>query len=184
MDKKTRTVATVMSNKSGCNITNGIMRLIGNRESYHFSLESMVSVENSTTNLTSVVKMIFNLNDMFKRANEFNIADKLGNKLRIKFSKYPNLQISGEDNNSFISFMYENVEFVTSTKTAIKYQKEVGKIIRTLNSVAAYLEKLVLAKTERMRKAAEKKANKRMASKAAAESIPNAVEAEPEVVTG
>lgn len=182
-EKKSRTVATVMSNKSGCNITNGVMRLIGNRDSYHFSLESMVNVENATNNLVSVVKMVFNLNDMFKRADEFGIADKLGNKLRVKFNKYPNLQISGETNNSFISFMYENVEFVTSTKTAIKYQKEVGKIIRTLNSVGAYLEKLVLSKTERMRKAAEKKANKKAAAREAAEAIPNAVEAS-EVVTG
>ena len=180
-EKKARVVSTVFNNKSGCDITTGVMRLIGVKDDYHFALESIVSNEDNTNNVKSIIKMTFNLNDMFKRADEYGFNEKVGNKLRVKFGKYPNLQISGEANNSFMSFMWENVEFLTSAKVAIKYEKSIGKVTRTLSSIAAYLEKMVAKKMERQRKSAEKKAAKAAAAKQSAESIPGAVAADASV---
>ena len=173
--KKSRVLSTVFTNNSGCEVKNGIMKLIGKRDGFDFTLTSVVSTDETIGNM---VKLTIDFTDKYARATEYGIGEKLLNKYRTKFAKYENMELLTDNSGkNFINFNYPNTEFITSARLAVKFEKKVGVITRTLNAVNAYVEKLIANKVERQRVLAEKKAAKAALEKEAAAQIPGAVAA-------
>lgn len=187
-NEKTRSVQTVFENKSGSQIINGIMKLNGIRDGFNFTLTSILSTDASNT-LESLMKVAIDLTDVYSRSMEYGYNEKLVNKLRTKFAKYNNMELTTDNNQkNFIVFNFQNEEFITSPKKAIKLEKHIGIYTRTLKSVVSYIDKMIANKVERQKALAEKRANKAAIAKEAAESIaPGIVTAAPiasEAVTG
>ena len=174
-EKKSRVISTVFSNNSGCEVNNGIMKLIGKRDGFDFTLTSVVSTDETIGNM---VKLTIDFTEKYARAVEYGFGDKMLNKIRNKFAKYENMELLTDNmNRNYINFNYPNTEFITSARLAVKFEKKVGVITRTLGTVVAYVEKMIANKIERQKVVAALRAEKAAVSKAAAESIPGAVAA-------
>lgn len=173
--KKSRVLSTVFDNNSGCDVKNGIMKLIGKKDGFDFTLLSVVSTDETIGNM---VKLSIDFTDKYNRAVEYGIGEKLLNKYNTKFAKYENMEISTDPaGKQSLNFNYPNTEFITSARVAVKFEKKVGVITRTLKAIDSYVEKLIGNKIERQRVAAEKKAAKAALEKEAASQIPGAVAA-------
>ena len=177
MEKKTRKVSTVFKNKSGSTVMFGALKLTGERDGFKFSLSSAVS------NNGKVVKLTFNLTELYARMSKYNLTEKLENKINKKFEAYID---SMEQNNSedqfTVIFVFNDVEIISTPKEAIKYLKKISKFTKTLNSIVDYCDKLIEKKELKIQELARKKAEKAAIKKEAAEAIVESESVDPETL--
>lgn len=180
--KKTRKVSTVFNNNSGCTISNGVMKLIGIKDGYSFTLTSVVSDDETIGNM---IKLTIDFTDKYNRAEEFSLGEKLLNKIRVKFAKYDNMELLTDNTNkNYVNFNFSNTEFITSPKLCIKYQKKIGVFVKLLNGVNLYIEKMIANKLKRKQDVAERKAAKLALEKEAANAAITEVVSGNNIVTG
>ena len=184
-----RTVQTVLVNKSGSLVIEGFMKLNGVRDGYQFNLTSMALLDPSSNVVEKVMKVAIDYTSLHNRAEAFGYVNKLLAKIHSKFDKYQNLGFNTDnEQKQFIVFTYQDDEFITSPKKAIKLEKQVGIYVRTLKAIASYIDKMIAKKEERQKVLAERRAEKAAIAKESAEAVaPGVVIAAPiasEAVTG
>ena len=180
--KRTRKASTVFDNNSGCIVDNAVMKLIGVKDGYKFTLTSVVSTDETIGNM---VKLTIDFTEKYNRAVEYGFAEKFLNKIRVKFAKYENLELLTDNaNNNYINFNFTNTEFITSSKLCIKYQKKIGIFTKLLNSVTSYVEKMIANKIKRKQDVAERRAAKLALEKEAADAAITEVVSGNSIVTG
>lgn len=181
--KKTRKISTVFDNNSGCKVTSGVMKLLGIKDGYNFTLTSVVSTDETIGNM---VRLSIDITDNYNRAVEYSLGEKMLNKIRVKFAKYENMELltDSNTNKNYINFKYSDDEFITSTKLCIKYQKKIGIFTKLLNGVIVYIEKMITNKLKRKQDVAERKAAKLALEKEAANAAITGVVEGNSIVTG
>ena len=172
-EPKKRIVATVFRNNSGVTVTSGIQRFMGELKGFKFVLESIVNNENPAATVKAVTRIEVDIRGLYDRAAQFDLIQKLNNRITGKFSKLANMEVK----DGMFMVLYEGVEVITSLKATIKHLKEVSKIIRTLDAITNYINKLINKKNMREQAAAERKAAKAAAKLNAASSVPGATAA-------
>ena len=168
-----RIVATVFRNNSGVQVTSGIQRFMGEQKGFKFVLESIVNNENPAATVKAVTRIEIDIRGLYDRASQFDLIQKLNNRITGKFSKLANMEVK----DGMFIVLYEGVEVITSLKSTIKHLKEVSKIIRTFDAISNYISKLINKKNMREQAAAERKAAKAAAKLNAASSVPGATAA-------
>lgn len=165
---------TIFENKSSCEVKSSGMKIVGKNNGHDFVLESIVSFEDPSSEVNSLVKVQFDLVDVFNRACEYNVGENFKKKLVAKFKKYEDMQIS----DGVLVFIFKNEEFITSNKKAIKWEVKIDKMVKVLDACVVFIEALIEKKIERKKQLAAKKAERVKIEKEAAESIPGATVAE------
>lgn len=171
--RKTRTTATVFHNNSGVAVTSAIQRLMGEVSGFKYVLESIVNNADPSASVKAVTRIEIDIRGLYDRANQFDLIQKLNNRLTNKFMKLQNMEVK----DGMFIVLYENKECLTSVKDTIKYLKEVHRIMRVLDSVTTYINNLITKKNEREQVNARKKAERAAAKMAAATAIPGATAA-------
>lgn len=173
--KRTRTISNIFENKSGTTVSDGVMKLVGTRDGFPFQLTSIVSSDSGRTS-----RILIDISDSYSKANEYGIGNKLTDKIEKKFSKYENVNVVADenDNKCSVSITFPSEEFLTSVKTAIKFEKKVGIFTKMLLTIQKAMDKIIANKENRKKIVAERRAAKKALEKEAAESIPGAVAAD------
>ena len=165
-EKIARKVSTVFENKSGTDVRSAVLKLSGQRDSFKYSLTSIVSDNNS-----KVVKLLFDLSELYNQMNKYNLTEKLEAKINKKFESYETLEQNSSDNQFTVSFTFNDVEIISAPKEAIKYLKKISKFTKILSSVNDYCKKMIEKKELKIQELAKKKAEKASIMKEAAEAI-------------
>ena len=176
MEKEVRKVATIFENKSGSTVKSGILKLVGERDSFEFSLTSVVNNNNK------VVKLVFDLSELYNKMNKYNLTEKLEAKLNKKFESFESMEQNSSENQFNISFTFNDIEIISAPKETIKYLKKISKFTRTLTSVVDYCNKLIEKKELKIQELAKKKAEKAAIRKEAAEAIVESESINPETL--
>ena len=165
-EKVARKVSTVFENKSGTEVKSAVLKLVGQRDSFKYSLTSIVSDNNN-----KFVKLVFDLSELYNQLNKYNLTDKLEAKISKKFESYETLELNSSDNQFTVSFTFNDTEIISSSKEAIKYLKMISKFTKTLSSINDYYKKMIEKKELKIQELAKKKAQKASIMKEAAEAI-------------